>query len=39
MIYICTVIDHEDLIFCEKIGTDAVITDYPTQAREVLGYS
>ena len=38
-LYIWTVNDQDDLIFCEKIGADAVITDYPTQARKVLGYS
>jgi glycerophosphoryl diester phosphodiesterase len=38
-LYIWTVNDQADLIFCEKIGADAVITDYPTQARKALGYS
>jgi glycerophosphoryl diester phosphodiesterase len=38
-LYIWTVNDQADLIFCEKIGADAVITDYPSQARKALGYS
>ena len=38
-LYIWTVNDQNDLIFCEKIGADAVITDYPAQARKALGYS
>lgn len=39
MLYIWTVNDQSDLKFCEKLGADAVITDYPSQARKALGYS
>jgi glycerophosphoryl diester phosphodiesterase len=38
-LYIWTVNDQSDLKFCEKLGADAVITDYPSQARKALGYS
>jgi len=38
-LYIWTVNEVADLKYCEKIGADAVITDYPAQARKALGYS
>ena len=38
-LYIWTVNEVDDLKYCEKIGADAVITDYPAQARKALGYS
>ena len=38
-LYVWTVNEAADLKFCEKIGADAVITDYPAQARNALGYS
>ena len=38
-LYVWTVNEALDLKFCEKLGADAVITDYPAQARKALGYS
>jgi glycerophosphoryl diester phosphodiesterase len=38
-LYIWTVNEVDDLKYCKKIGADAVITDYPAQARKALGYS
>jgi glycerophosphoryl diester phosphodiesterase len=38
-LYVWIVNEAADLKFCEKIGADAVITDYPSQARNALGYS
>ena len=38
-LYIWTGNEVDDLKYCEKIGADAVITDYPAQARKALGYS
>ena len=38
-LYVWTVNEALDLKFCEKLGADAVITDYPAQARNALGYS
>jgi glycerophosphoryl diester phosphodiesterase len=35
-LYIWTVNNLDDLIFCEKIGADAVITDYPIFIRNLI---
>jgi glycerophosphoryl diester phosphodiesterase len=35
-LYIWTVNDQDDLIFCDKIGADAVITDYPKFIRNLI---
>ena len=38
-VFVWTVNDPADVIMCEKLGVDVIMSDNPAQARKALGYS
>jgi glycerophosphoryl diester phosphodiesterase len=38
-VFVWTVNDPADVILCEKLGVDVIMSDNPAQARKALGYS